>query len=84
MASMTFSQQPVLTLDSCLASARQYNCSIRSSQLDVVIAREMKKQMVWKYFPQAGINAFVFGAATPLVDIDVTNASMSGGLGTFL
>jgi len=77
-------QQPVLTLDSCLRSAQQHNCTIRSAQLDVLIAREVKKQMLWKYFPQAGINAFTFGAAKPLVNVDVTEMGLQGQTSDFL
>ena len=81
---MTFAQSEILTLDSCLSSARQRNCTIQSAQLGVAISREVKKQMLWKYFPQVDLAGFAFGAAKPMVDIDVLNPHMGGGLGTFL
>ena len=77
-------QSQVLTLDSCLNSARQRNCTIQSAQLDVLISREMKKQMLWKYFPQVGISGFAFGAAKPLIDMDLASGTIHGGLGDFL
>ena len=77
-------QTPVLTLDSCLSSARQHNCTIRSAALEVAISQELKKQMLWKYFPQVSLQGFAFGAVNPIIDIDVSNSSMGGGLGTFL
>jgi len=80
----SYAQFEVLTLDSCLRSARQRNCTIQSAQLEVAISRELKKQMLWKYFPQVSLSSFAFGSAKPLVDIDATNTTMSGGLGTFL
>lgn len=76
--------QQLLSLDSCLSSARQRNCTIQSAALDLAISQEVKKQMLWKYFPQVSLQGFAFGAAQPLVDIDASNTHMSGGLGTFL
>lgn len=77
-------QYEVLTLDSCLSRARQHNCTIRSAALEVAISQELKKQMLWKYFPQVSLQGFAFGAVNPIIDIDVSNLDMSGGLGTFL
>ena len=77
-------QYEVLTLDSCLSSARQHNCTIRSATLEVAISQELKKQMLWKYFPQVSLQGFAFGAVNPIIDIDVSNLDMGGGLGTFL
>ena len=77
-------QYEVLTLDSCLSSARQHNCTIRSAALEVAISQELKKQMLWKYFPQVSLQGFAFGAVNPIIDIDVSNLDMGGGLGTFL
>ena len=77
-------QYEVLTLDSCLSSARQHNCTIRSAALEVAISQELKKQMLWKYFPQVSLLGFAFGAVNPIIDIDVSNLDMGGGLGTFL
>ena len=84
MCQMTMAQYEVLTLDSCMRSAQQRNCTIRSAQLEVAISREVKKQMLWKYFPQVSINAFAFGAAKPLIEIDAANPHMSGDIGSFL
>jgi len=84
MCLTAFSQNEILTLDSCLNSARQRNCTIRSAQLEVTISREVKKQMLWKYFPQVSLNGFAFGSAKPLIDINVAETNMGGGLGTFL
>ena len=77
-------QTQVLTLDSCLSSAKQHNCTIRSAQLEVAISREVKKQMLWKYFPQVSIEGFAFGAARHLVEADVTEMGLAGSTGDFL
>ena len=74
----------VLSLDSCLSSARQRNCTIRSAALEVAVSQEVKKQMLWKFFPQVSLQGFAFGAVNPIIDIDVSQTSMGGGLGTFL
>lgn len=80
---MAFTQSKVLTLDSCLNSARQRNCTIRSAQLEVLISREVKKQMLWKYFPQVTIEGLGLMALNPLVDVDVTEG-LEGSTGDFL
>ena len=77
-------QTQILTLDSCLSSAKQHNCTIRSAQLEVAISREVKKQMLWKYFPQVSIEGFAFGAARHLVEADVTEMGLAGSTGDFL
>ena len=59
----------VLTLDSCLSSARQHNCSIQSALKDVQIAQEVKKQVFTKFFPQVNLTAFAFHALDPLVRV---------------
>ena len=82
--SPVMAQYEVLTLDSCLSRARQHNCTIRSAALEVAISQELKKQMLWKYFPQVSLQGFAFGAVNPIIDIDVSNLDMGGGLGTFL
>ena len=79
-----FAQYNVLTLDSCLSSARQRNCTIQSAQLEVAISREVKKQMLWKYFPQVSLSGFAFGSAQPLIDIDIAETTINGDLGSFL
>lgn len=77
-------QTPVLTLDSCLNSALQRNCTIRTAQIDVLIAREVKKQMLWKYFPQVSIEALGYAAARPLVETDVTEIGQDQSTSDFL
>ena len=76
--------QELLTLDSCLAYAKQRNCTIQSAQLEVAISREMKKQMLWLYFPQVGLNGFAFGAVRPLIEFDVRDVSNSSDMKDFL
>ena len=67
----------VLTLDSCLERAKQHNCTIQSAKLDVAVSQEVKKQVLWKYFPLVSINGFGYGSIKPLINIDVV--SMAGG-----
>ena len=79
-----FAQQERLTLDSCLNSARQRNCTIRSAALEVAISQEVKKQMLWKYFPQVSLNAFAYGSARPIIEADVTEMGLQGETKDFL
>lgn len=71
------SGQELLTLDSCLSYARQRNCTIQSAQLEVAISRELKKQMLWLYFPQVGLNGFAFGAVNHIIEFDVRGVTNS-------
>ena len=73
-----FAQYSVLTFDSCMSSARQRNCTIRSAALEVAISQEVKKQMLWKYFPQVSLQGFAFDALNPLIDADVTETGVQG------
>ena len=59
----------LLTLDSCLNSARQRNCTIQSALLDVQISQQVKKQVFTKYFPQVNLTGFGFYALEPLVQV---------------
>ena len=71
--------QTSLSLDSCLALARQNNPSLRKAQLDVLRAQEVKAQALTKYFPQIQGMAFGYHALHPLVDVgidDIGNASV--------
>ena len=56
-----------LSLDSCLALARRNNMEIRISQMDIENAREVKKQVFTKYFPQVNLAALGYWAANPIV-----------------
>ena len=76
--------QELLTLDSCLSYAKQRNCTIQSAQLEVAISRELKKQMLWLYFPQVGLNGFAFGAAHHLIEFDVRTVGNSQDMSDFL
>jgi len=87
LCAMTISlaaQNEVLTLDSCLRAARQRNCTIQAARLDVLISQEVKKQMLWKYFPQVSLQGFAFGAARHLIEFDVREMSNSADMKDFL
>ena len=60
-----------LTLDSCLAMAKRNNADIRTSQLEVIKAQEVKRQAFTKYFPQVQMGAFGYYAADPLLTIGI-------------
>ena len=68
-----------LTLDSCIAIARRNNANIRTSMLEIERAREVKRQVFTKYFPQVQARALGYVAADPLVRFgidDVQSADM--------
>ena len=68
-----------LTLDSCLALARRNNVEIRTSQMDIESAREVKKQVFTKYFPQVNLMGLGYYSANPLIQFginDIQSADM--------
>lgn len=60
-----------LTLDSCLALARRNNVDIRTSQMDILQAQEVKKQVFTKYFPQVQLSGLGYFAASPVVQFGI-------------
>ncbi len=75
----------VITLDSCLALARQNNKSLRSARLDIEKAQEVKNQAFTKYFPQIKASAAGYHALQPMIDVgvnDIANASARNLLST--
>lgn len=65
--SFVTSQCQELTLDSCLSMARRNNVEIRLSQMDIEQAREVKRQVFTKYFPQVSLTGLGYWAANPLI-----------------
>ena len=66
-----------LSLDSCLALARRNNAEIRISQMDIENAREVKKQVFTKYFPQANLAALGYWAVNPIVHFGLEDIQSS-------
>lgn len=69
-------QAEVLPLDSCLKWAQQRNCTIKAGNLEVAMAQEVKKQVLWKFFPRVDANAFAFHGANPLFRVDLNYMNM--------
>lgn len=68
-----------LTLDSCLALAKQNNKELLKARLDIQKAQQVKAQAFTKYFPQVKASAIGFHCLHPLVEIgidDINNASV--------
>ena len=66
-------QAQVLTLDSCLALARKNNADIRTSQLEVLKAQEVKRQAFTKFFPQVSFSANTYYAVDPLIRFGIND-----------
>lgn len=60
-----------LTLDSCLALARRNNVEICTSQLEIEQAREVKRQVFTKYFPQLNLTGLGYYSANPLIHFSI-------------
>ena len=61
----------MLTLDSCLALARRNNVEIRTSQLEMEHAREVKRQVFTKYFPQVNLTGLGYYSVNPLIHFSI-------------
>ena len=60
-----------LTLDSCIALARRNNVEIRTSQMEIDNAREVKKQVFTKYFPQVNMTGLAYYSANPIIHFTI-------------
>ena len=60
-----------LTLDSCLALARRNNVEIRTSQMEIENAREVKRQVFAKYFPQVNLSGLGYYSVNPLIHFSI-------------
>lgn len=66
-----------LTLDSCKALALRNNAEIKNATLDVLVARQVRQQVLTKYFPNVSALAGGYYALNPLVEFgidDINNA----------
>ena len=68
---MTAQNADILTLDSCFALARANNAQFKTNQLEIEKAKEVKKQIYTKYFPQVSANYLAYYAAKPLIQYGV-------------
>lgn len=69
----------VLTLDSCLALARQNNKELHLAELDIEKAQQVKNQAFTNYFPQVKATAIGYHSLHPMVEVgidDINNASV--------
>lgn len=66
-----------LTLDSCQALALRNNVAMKNAALDVAAAKEVKRQLFTKYFPNVSAMAGGYNALNPLIEYgidDIENA----------
>ena len=66
-----------LSLDSCLSLARLNNADIRTSQLEIEKAKEVKAQVFTKFFPQVNGNFLAYHALNPLVEFGISDIQSS-------
>lgn len=69
----------VLTLDSCLALARQNNKELHRAELNIEKAQQVKDQAFTNYFPQVKATAIGYHSLHPMVEVgidDINNASV--------
>lgn len=68
-------QNTVLTLDSCFALAKANNADLKTNQLEIAKAQEVKAQVFTKYFPQVSISYLAYYAAKPIIEYGVNDVS---------
>lgn len=74
----------VLTLDSCFSLAKQNNSDLKKAAMDVSVAREVKRQLVPKFFPAVEFTAMGAFANEPLFSIDVQQMGNTENFKQFL
>lgn len=70
---MTAQNADVLTLDSCFALAKANNAQFKTNQIEIEKAREVKKQVYTKYFPQVNVGYMAYYAVNPIIKYGVND-----------
>jgi len=83
LATSLKAQSPVLTLDSCFALAKANNAQLKTDQLEIEKAQEVKAQVFAKYFPQVSFSYSAYVAAKPIFKYGVDDIQ-DDELGKFL
>lgn len=60
-----------LSLDTCLSLALEHNAAVRNAELDVEMAKLVKKQAFTKYFPNVSGTFLAYDALHPLVEYGI-------------
>jgi outer membrane protein TolC len=77
LSPLTAALAQVLTLDSCLALARRNNVEIRTSQMEVESAIEVKRQVFTKYFQQVNLAGIGYHSVKPLIHFSIEDIQSS-------
>ena len=77
---LTAQNADVLTLDSCFALARANNAQLKTNQIEIEKAQEVKKQVFTKYFPQVSLNYVAYYAKNPIIKYGVDDFQDEFGL----
>lgn len=70
---LTAQNADVLTLDSCFALAKANNAQIRTNKIEIEKAKEVKKQVYTKYFPQVSAGYLAYYAVNPIIKYGVND-----------
>lgn len=84
LLSLASASAQTLTLDSCMRAALTHSHRIQSAQNDIESARQVRKQVLTKFFPQVNVTACGFAATKPLIEIDVHDVSKSSDIQSFI
>ena len=77
-------QSVVLTLDSCFALAKANNIKLKTNELEIQKAREVKAQVFTKYFPQVSLGFMSYYAVNPIVEYSVDDINQETTFGAFV
>ena len=84
MAIRVTAQTEVLTLDSCFALAKANNVKIKTSELEIEKAKEVKAQVYTKYFPQVSLGFLAYYAVKPILKYGVDDIDQGTDFGAFV
>lgn len=68
---LTAQNADVLTLDSCFALAKANNAQFKTNQIEIEKAKEVKKQVFTKFFPQVSVDYINYWAHKPIIQYGV-------------
>lgn len=77
-------QSVALTLDSCFALAKANNAKLKTNELEIQKAREVKAQVFTKYFPQVSLGFMSYYAVNPIIEYSVDDINQETSFGAFV
>ena len=73
-----------LSLDSCFSLAKANNMTLKTNQLEIEKAKEVKAQVFTKFFPQVSLSLLSYYAINPIIEYGLNDINQGSEFGTFI